>query len=86
MVDDDSEFEVSPFSGPIRDNGLTVELRIYRFAASGEQWQLEVVDRDGGTTTWEDVFHTDGEAFEAFLEVMEVEGIRTSLGTPPIRH
>ena len=86
MEDDDSEFEFSPFTGPVHDDGVTVQLRIYRFASPGEQWQINVVDHEGDTTSWEELFETDREAFEAFLQVMEEEGIRTFLGSPPVRH
>lgn len=86
MEDDDSKFEFSPFTGPVHHDGIEIQLRIYRFAAPGEQWQLEVIDQHGDTTTWEELFQTDGEAFEAFLEVMQAEGIRTFLGSPPVRH
>ena len=86
MEDDESEFEFSPFTGPVEDDGVTVQLRIYRFASPDEPWQLEVVDHDGGLTSWEELFKTDGAAFEAFLQVMEEEGIRTFLGAPPVRH
>ena len=67
MLDDEQEFEFSPFTGTVKDDGVTVELRIYRFASPDEQWQLEVIDHEGGLTSWEELFETDGAAFEAFL-------------------
>ena len=79
MATNDSEFEISPLTGPVQHDGLEVELRIYRIASPGERWQLEVIDPCGSVISWSDLFETDEAAFAAFLQVMEEEGIRSFL-------
>ena len=85
MDSDEGEFEISPFTGPVHHDGVQVELRIYRFASSDEQWQLEVVAPDGTMTSWEELFDQDEDAFEAFLEAMKEDGIRSFL-EPAVTH
>ncbi|MFG1466542.1 hypothetical protein V5F77_27330 [Xanthobacter sp. DSM 24535] len=52
MTDDDNdpEIELSPLSGFVTKDDVTVEVCIYRIARSAEGWALEVVDDEGGAT------------------------------------
>jgi hypothetical protein len=56
-------------------------VEIYRIAGSGEGWSLEVVDQDGGSTVWSDLFATDRDAYAEFTETLETEGIRSFAGS-----
>ena len=85
-MDDESEFEFSPFTGPAHQDGIEIELRIYRFAAPGEQWQLEVIDHHGDTTTWAELFERDEDAFEAFTDALKQQGIQAFLAASVTRH
>lgn len=72
---EDRELEFSPLSGRLTRDGLTVDVEIYRFAGTDDPWQLEVVDHEGGSTVWDDPFPTAQDAYRAFNEVVEEDGI-----------
>jgi hypothetical protein len=71
--------ERSEFSGEFTDDGITVLVEIFRPEASQVDWKMEVQDRDGGLTEWEDGFATDRDAFDEFLATIERDGISTFL-------
>ncbi len=84
--EDDPEIEISPLSGTVSRDGLTVEVQICRLAKSSEGWSLEVVDHDGGSTVWEDLFATDHDAYQEFFETMATDGIRSFVEGPQTKH
>ena len=86
MENDENEFEVSPFSGPIRHDGVELRLRIYRFASPDEPWELEVTAPNGCTTTWEQLFERDEDAVEAFRAALREEGIELFLAPAATQH
>jgi len=45
----------------------------------GTEWSLEVVDKDGTSTVWDDTFPTDAEAWKTFKVAVEEEGIEAIL-------
>ena len=47
-------------------------------------WTLEVVNEVGTSTVWDDLFATDREAFEAFQETLERDGIDAFLDDYPV--
>ena len=59
----------SRHSGTFTKDGVTVQLYIYRLANT--RWTLEVVDAEGTSTVWDDVFETDDEAREEFSRTIE---------------
>ncbi|EFO29147.1 YecA family protein [Roseibium sp. TrichSKD4] len=71
----------SKYGGPIEEDGITVEVRIYRLETSNE-WTLEVVDDTGTSTVWEGTFSSDREAFIEFKLTVEEEGMVTFLNDP----
>ena len=81
----DREIEFSPLGGRITRDGYTVQVHIYRFASSEDEWTLEVVDHEEGHTVWEDTFADDQVAYEAFEQTLNEDGIR-SFVDEPIRH
>lgn len=85
-VDDDPEIEESPLSTPFTEHGITVEVKIFRLAEGSEGWSLEVVSPDNASTVWDDLFATDAEAYRAFQQTVEREGIGTFLMPEGTRH
>lgn len=74
--DDDVEIEVSPLSQKFEENGIEVDVLIYRIAGSSEGWALEVVDEEDASTVWDDLFKSDRDAFDTFMkEVAKVRPI-----------
>ncbi len=74
--DNDNEIEIenSPLNRHITQDGVTVEVCIYR--GKGEKgWLLEVVDQEGGSTCWDDLFPTDRAALQEALDTIANEGI-----------
>lgn len=53
----------SPLEGRIVRDGQGVEVRIYK--SPDTDWLLEVVDDFGNSTTWQDLFVADQEAYDA---------------------
>lgn len=86
MPSEDHDLELSPLSGPVMREGVTVLVYIYRFAGTDEGWTLEVVDHEDGSTVWEGAFDTDVEAYEAFEQCIQEDGIRTFTEDAPTRH
>lgn len=83
---EDRELEFSPLSGRVTDKGITVDVKIYRFAEPDERWQLEVVDHEGGSTVWDDLFPTDQDAYREFYQTIEQSGIGSFLDSSETRH
>lgn len=74
-MEDDCDFDHSQLSGQFKRNGITVEVEIYRIAGTNDPWRLEVVHEHGGCTRWYTHFATEREAYQAFLAVVETDGI-----------
>jgi len=77
-MDRDPELVRSNFSGPVTRNLVTVRLEIYRLE-SDRQWVLEVVNQNGTSIVWDDLFDTDNAAHEAFEAAVEKDGMGTFL-------
>lgn len=75
----DRELEFSLLSGRLTRDGVTVDVKIYRFAGTADPWQLEVVDHEGGSTVWGELFRTAKDAHRAFNDAVEEEGIASFL-------
>jgi hypothetical protein len=73
--DEDRDFEHSALSGPFTHDGETVDVEIYRFAGTQDPWQLTVVHMSSGATEWRERFGTELDAYRAFLEVVERDGL-----------
>jgi hypothetical protein len=59
------------------DSSRTLRVEIYRIAGRGEGWSLEVIDREGTSTVWDDTFATDQDAYDEFSRALESEGVRS---------
>ena len=88
MDDEDHEFEHSPLSGTFRCDGEAVDVEIYRYASTQDPWQLVVIDlSSGGCIAWANTFATDQEAYEAFIAMVETDGMTSFAGArPKARH
>ncbi len=78
MLDDDDEpaLVIIPLSTRIENENTFVDIEIYRLEDQ-DFWTLEVVDELGGSTVWEDEFHSDEVALKAVLSVIEQDGLES---------
>lgn len=73
-MDDEYPIVHSPLEEQVTRDGVSVEVLIYR--GEGDQdWILEVVDENGGSTVWDEPFLTDRAAHNAALAAIAEEGI-----------
>jgi len=64
----------SELSQQISVEGHELRIEIVRLEHE-TQWSLEVVDEDGTSTVWDDLFDTDQSALDAAFEVIREEGL-----------
>ncbi len=69
----------SKFSGVFIEDGLSVDVRIYRYAHE-DFWRMETDDGDHLTVTWSQRFATDQEAWRTFLETVRAESMEAVSG------
>ncbi|MBR9880964.1 MAG: hypothetical protein GYB17_15870 [Gammaproteobacteria bacterium] len=72
-MDDNVEIEMSPLCQELTDSRKTVQVEIYRGEEKG--WILEVVDEEGSSTVWNELFATDADALEELNTTIREEGI-----------
>ena len=72
--EEDPEIEYSALCGKVSRDGTTVRVEIYRIAEGSEGWSLEVIDEEGASTVWDDLFATDEEAYAEFYRTLETGG------------
>lgn len=64
----------SGLSRKIVVGGLDFRVEIYRLEHEAA-WSLEVIDRDGTSTVWDEQFKSDGEALEELERAVREEGV-----------
>ena len=74
MTDAEPTIIVSKFSRTVTLEGASLEVRIYRLADEPD-WILEVVNEDGTSTVWQELFATEIDALAEFQSVVQDEGI-----------
>ena len=74
----DPKLVSSSYAGPVTRQGVTVRLEIYRLEGD-LQWVLEVVNENGTSTVWDELFDTDGTAYTAFQSIVEEKGMSAFL-------
>ena len=79
------KIEHSPLGGILTHDGITVDVRIYRFAGINDAWTLEVIDSVSGQTVWDQAFADDQVAYDTFEDALDERGIR-SFVNQPVRH
>jgi hypothetical protein len=85
MEDETSEIEFSPLSRQVARDGVVVDMKIYRLRSAGDLWSLEVVDQENTCTIWTEDFSTDQEAYQAFVSILEKDGIQSFVDEPSDR-
>jgi RPA family protein len=80
-MDDEPNIITSPLSRKFTRNGITIEILIYRLE-NDPAWQLEVVDPEGGSTVWEDLFATEQDALNEVFQTIASDGIGSFLRDP----
>jgi hypothetical protein len=80
MSKSDDEFTLieSKLSGFITQDGITIEVCIYRGDAE-RTWLLEVVDEEGTSIVWDDRFATEQDAMDQVKRTIETEGMASFL-------
>jgi uncharacterized protein len=80
-MDDETKLIISRLSRTITRDGITVDVHIVQ--AEGDlEWALEVVDRDGACTVWEDTFATEQDALNEVFQAIAVDGMSSFLRQP----
>lgn len=74
MKERDPNIVNSGLSRTVTLQSATVEVMIYRLEHD-PKWALEVVNEEGTSTVWDNLFDTDDEAFAAFQLTLDEEGI-----------
>ncbi|WP_375429655.1 hypothetical protein [uncultured Sphingomonas sp.] len=74
----DPNIVTSGLSGSITRDGMTVDVNIHRIEDQ-PGWALEVVNANGTSTVWDNLFDTDEEAHTAFLAAVADEGMTVFL-------
>jgi hypothetical protein len=72
----------SPLCQSFTEGKVTVAVEIYRYDGI-DGWALEVIDADGGSTVWQDVFATDAAAMAEFTEGVELLGLAKLIEPKP---
>ena len=80
--DDEVNIEFSPLGRSVTDDGVTIEVAIYRIAGTDEGWALEVMDEIGTSTTWDELFPTEQAAIDEFERALAEDGFRSFLADP----
>jgi uncharacterized protein len=71
----------SPLSRVVEEDGVSVEVRIYRL--ENTEWSLEILAKNGTSTVWDDLFASDEVALVEALKAIKEDGIRSfSKGNP----
>ena len=81
-MDDDFRIVESPLSTSVTQDGMTIEVHIYR-GEKDDGWTLEVVDQLGGSTVWEEIFASDVDALEEVKRTIAEDGMASFLTDSP---
>lgn len=78
MVGKTPKVEVSSLSREFADDGITVDVQIYRIEGN-DGWTLELVVDEETSIAWTHLFATDQEAWDEFANGMADVGLRALL-------
>lgn len=71
---------MSALCRPIASGADTVQVHIYQ--GDPGKWLLEVEDKFGNSTVWDDQFDTDQLALDEVMKTISEEGIESLIGEP----
>jgi uncharacterized protein len=77
--DSDPEIEVSEQSQNISSGGKSLSVEIYRIKGTSD-WSLEIVDENGNSTVWDDLFGSDRDAITEAKKAILEEPAETFIG------
>ena len=87
MTTEKPNMEFSHLTGRATQAGVTVTVKVYRFAGTQDPWTLEVVDQTGWSTVWAETFASDEDALNAFTDAVEDDGgMKAFLEPTPTLH
>jgi len=69
----DPNIVTSGLSKTVQCEGEDLRIEIYRLEHE-TQWTLEVVDEEGTSTVWDDLFDSDADAHDEAIKAIEGEG------------
>ncbi len=78
MTDRDPNIITSGLSRRITEDGITVQLEIYRLEHD-PKWALEVVNEAGTSIVWDELYDTDDDAYATFRQTVAEEGMEAFL-------
>ena len=71
---EDKEIIYSDLCQAFTEDGITVEIMIYRLEED-DQWSLSIDDEKGGSTVWDDLFPSDINALHEAMKTIREDGI-----------
>jgi len=83
LADRDPNLLHSSLSGNMTRDGITIDVQIYK-VENVPGWALEVINHNGTSTVWDDLFETDDAAHSAFIATISEEGIETFLDSATV--
>ena len=78
MQQRDPTIVTSGLGGKVTEGGVTVQVHIFRLEHE-QGWVLEVVNAAGTSIVWDDPFPSDDDAYAAFRQTVDEEGMSTFL-------
>ena len=78
-MNDEPNLIISELSQELSSGGKTVKVEIYRLEHE-TSWALEISDRFGNSTVWDDTFSTDAKALTEAKKAILEEKITTFIG------
>ena len=72
-IDDDPELIFSKLSGSYMVHGVRLEVNILCIDPD-KGWSLEIVNEHGTSTTWDELFASEQDAWDEFVSTTEAEG------------
>ena len=78
MTEPDPNIIFSGLSRTVTDQGVSVRVEIYRLE-DRPGWTLEVVNEQGTSTVWDDLFATDDAADAEFRRTAATDGMKAFL-------
>ncbi len=70
----DPDLVTSGLSRQVLIEGHNLQIKIYRIATE-PRWSLEVVDENGTSTVWDDLFDSDQAALAEVMKTIDEEGL-----------
>lgn len=79
LEDDDYEVKLSPLSKKYSEGNKSVEVEIYK-GEDDEGWILELLDNLGNSMIADEMFKTEQEAWDQFIDDVKNDGIDAFIG------